>query len=114
MNHTPYQFKIGAKCYKMSDITGEIVRSINTGDEDTLQFFGEFCRKEANLYDAPPSIPLTHIVFTFLSCVMEKNHYAYKQAYIRESVFKILKQIGYNTAIFSEKPTIAGIVKLRQ
>lgn len=113
MNHTPYQFKIGAKCYRMSDIATEIVRSINTGDEDTLQFFGEFCRKEANLYDAPPSLPLTHTVFTFLSCVMEKNHYAYKQAYIKESVLKLLQRIGYNTSVFSEKPTIAGIMELR-
>ena len=94
MKNPILQIKIGAKYYRMRDIVNEIVRSVNTGDEDSLQFFGEFCRKEAKLCDAPPSLPLTHLVFNLLSCIMDNRNYAFKEAYIKDSVLKILDQIG--------------------
>lgn len=100
-NHYPLKIKIGAKCYRMSDITNEIVKSINSGDEDTLLFFGEFLKKRAELCDAPPSIPLTHIIFNFFACVLPTNIYKGKEKYIREKVVARLNEIGYNMTAFN-------------
>ena len=100
-NHTPLQIKIGAKCYKSNDIVNEIVRSLNIGDEDTFYFFGDFLQKRANLYDAPPSIPLTHIIFNFFACVLPTNTYNAKEKYIREKVVTRLNEIGYNMTAFN-------------
>lgn len=99
-NHYPLKIKIGAKCYRMSDITNEIVKSINSGDEDTLLFFGEFLKKRAELCDAPPSLPLTHYIFSLLGCTAETKVYSLKELYVRSTVSEKLTAMGYNMDVF--------------
>lgn len=107
-NHTPLKIKIGAKYYRMSDITNEIVKSINSGDEDTLLFFGEFLKKRAELCDAPPSLPLTHYIFSLLGCTAEPKVYSLKELYVRTTVSDKLTAIGFNMDVFGADYTKQG------